>query len=69
MLRLAYEKLSPDYKEVLFLVDVMGMKYSEAADVMDVAHGTIMSRVSRARKALIDLVDSDEKKISDKNCV
>ena len=57
LVRLAFEKLPPETREVLFLVDVMGLKYIEAAAVMDVPEGTIMSRVSRARKALLDLVD------------
>ncbi|MEM1159712.1 MAG: RNA polymerase sigma factor [Pseudomonadota bacterium] len=61
LLRLAYEKLQPEFKEILFLVDVMGLKYAEAARVIDAPNGTVMSRVSRARKALLDLVGRDEK--------
>lgn len=54
--RLAFERLPADAREVLFLVDVMGLKYSEAAEVMDVPVGTVMSRVSRGRRSLIRLV-------------
>jgi RNA polymerase sigma-70 factor, ECF subfamily len=50
--RIAFEKLPPATREVLFLVDVMGLKYTEAASVMDVPQGTVMSRISRARRAL-----------------
>lgn len=57
LIRMAFEKLPPDMREVLYLVDIMGMKYSEAADVMNVANGTVMSRVSRARKALLASVN------------
>ena len=57
LLRMAFDKLPPETREILFLVDIMGMKYSEAAEVMDVANGTIMSRISRARRALVKLVD------------
>lgn len=57
LIRLAFEKLPPDTREVLCLVDVMGLKYAEAAEVMDVPAGTVMSRISRARKALLDLVE------------
>jgi RNA polymerase sigma factor (sigma-70 family) len=57
LLRLAFEKLQPDTREILFLVDIMGMKYSEAAQVIGVPIGTVMSRISRARRALLELVD------------
>ena len=57
LIRMAFEKLSPDMREVLCLVDIMGLKYAEAAIVMNVANGTVMSRISRARKALLELVE------------
>ena len=57
LIRMAFEKLSSDMREVLCLVDIMGLKYAEAAEVMNVANGTVMSRISRARKALLALVD------------
>lgn len=57
LIRLGYERLPPEKREVLFLVDIMGLKYSEAAEVMGVATGTIMSRLSRARQSLRIIVD------------
>jgi len=57
LIRRAFEKLPPDTREVLFLVDIMGMKYAEAAKVMDAPNGTVMSRLSRARRALLELVE------------
>lgn len=57
MMRMAFEKLPPEAREILFLVDIMGMKYKEAALVTGVPNGTVMSRISRARKALLELVD------------
>ncbi|WP_289091317.1 RNA polymerase sigma factor [uncultured Sulfitobacter sp.] len=57
LIRLAFEKLPPETREVLCLVDIMGLKYAEAAKVMDVPNGTVMSRISRARRALLDVVD------------
>lgn len=60
LIRLAFEKLAPDTREVLCLVDIMGLKYAEAAEVMDVPIGTVMSRISRARKALLEIVDGAE---------
>ena len=56
-LRMAYDKLPPDMREILFLVDIMGMKYKEASQVINVPDGTVMSRVSRARRALAELVN------------
>ncbi|MTI17126.1 sigma-70 family RNA polymerase sigma factor [Rhodobacteraceae bacterium RKSG542] len=57
LLRTAFEQLSSQEREVLFLVDIMGMKYAEAAAIIEVPTGTIMSRISRARKALLELVN------------
>ena len=57
LIRLAFKKLPPETREVLCLVDIMGLKYAEAAKVMDVPNGTVMSRISRARRALLDVVD------------
>lgn len=51
--RRAFEGLTPEHREILFLVDVMGMRYAEAADVIGAPRGTVMSRVSRARQALM----------------
>ncbi|MFV2003420.1 MAG: RNA polymerase sigma factor, partial [Paracoccaceae bacterium] len=60
LVRMAFEKLPPAMREVLFLVDVMGLKYKEAAMVMDVPHGTVMSRISRARRALMAAVGHND---------
>lgn len=38
----------------LYLVDVEGRSYQEAADILDVPAGTIMSRIARARQQLAD---------------
>lgn len=59
LFRLGYAKLPPEKREVLFLVDIMGLKYAEAAEVMGVAHGTVMSRLSRARSALRAIVTTE----------
>ena len=39
---MAFEKLSVQQREVLFLVDIAGMTYSEAGEVMDVPVGTVI---------------------------
>ncbi len=48
----ALDELSPVFRIVVQLVDVEGMRYQEAADVLDVPVGTVMSRLHRARKRL-----------------
>jgi RNA polymerase sigma-70 factor, ECF subfamily len=60
LLRLAFEKLDPETREILFLVDIMGLKYAETGEIIGVPIGTVMSRVSRARKALLELVHGEE---------
>jgi RNA polymerase sigma-70 factor, ECF subfamily len=48
----AVEKLPPLHREVVLLVDVEGMSYKDAAEVMSVPIGTVMSRLHRARQQL-----------------
>lgn len=60
LVRLAFEKLPPETREVLFLIDIMGFKYAEAAEIMNVPTGTVMSRISRARKELLRRVNGDD---------
>lgn len=53
IVRDAFSALSDEHREILFLVDVMKFKYVEAAETMGLPQGTIMSRVSRARAAMV----------------
>jgi RNA polymerase sigma-70 factor, ECF subfamily len=50
--RHAVDRLPPDQRTVLLLVTVEGLSYKEAAAVVQVPVGTIMSRLARARLAL-----------------
>jgi RNA polymerase sigma-70 factor, ECF subfamily len=50
--RRAVDRLTPDQRAALLLVTVEGLSYKEAAEVVDVPVGTIMSRLARARIAL-----------------
>jgi RNA polymerase sigma-70 factor (ECF subfamily) len=46
--------LSEDHREVLTLVCLEDMSYAEAAEVIGVPKGTVMSRLARARAALAE---------------
>jgi len=46
------DALPPEQRAVLLLVTVEGLSYREAAELLDVPIGTIMSRLARARMAL-----------------
>jgi RNA polymerase sigma-70 factor (ECF subfamily) len=48
----AVQALPDIYREVVLLADVEEFSYKEIADVLRVPMGTVMSRLSRARKAL-----------------
>ncbi len=51
-LRVAFLSLSAEQREALHLVAVEGLRPAEAAEVLGVPPGTVMSRVGRARAAL-----------------
>ena len=59
-LRNALNMLPEDQREALILVGAGGLAYEEAAEVCGCAVGTIKSRVSRARKAVTDLLESNQ---------
>jgi RNA polymerase sigma-70 factor (ECF subfamily) len=46
--------LAPDAQRVIELVDLAGLSYAEAAEVLDVPIGTVMSRLHRARRRIRD---------------
>ena len=52
----ALEELPENFRRVIELVDVDGLTYQEAADVLDVPLGTVMSRLHRARRRIRDLL-------------
>ncbi len=53
VIRQAFFALGTDHRDVLALVDIAGFSYDEAAKLLGVNRGTIMSRVSRAREKLL----------------
>lgn len=48
----ALEELPDKFQRVIRLVDLDGLSYQEAAEVLDVPIGTVMSRLHRARRRI-----------------
>ncbi len=57
--KLAMAKLSTMHRRIISMVDVAGLSYTEAAIELGIPTGTVMSRVSRARRALAALIEAD----------
>ena len=51
-LKQALDRLPEDHRVAILLIDVQGFRYADAALALDVAPGTVASRVARARAAL-----------------
>lgn len=49
-------KLKPEYREVLLLAGLEGLSYKEIATVTETPIGTVMSRLSRGREELRELM-------------
>jgi RNA polymerase sigma-70 factor (ECF subfamily) len=52
----ALTRLPPDFREVLVLYEFEGWSYKEMASALNVPIGTVMSRLSRARRRLHDVI-------------
>jgi RNA polymerase sigma-70 factor, ECF subfamily len=50
----ALDRIPGDFRSVVLLVDVEEFAYKDAADILQVPIGTVMSRLSRGRKLLRD---------------
>jgi RNA polymerase sigma-70 factor (ECF subfamily) len=55
-LKRSIERLRPEYREVLMLREYEGLSYKEIAEVTGVSLGTVMSRLSRARQRLYEML-------------
>ena len=56
----AMARLPEPQREVLVMRHFEDLSYAEMAELLDVPVGTVMSRLYRARKALLDLVRREE---------
>ncbi len=59
VLTAALEQLGEEQRRVIVLRDIEGLSYDEIAQIINVAPGTVKSRINRARKALQKLLEKD----------
>ena len=52
----ALEKLTVKFREIILLCDLEEMSYQEISETLGIPIGTVMSRLSRARKAMRELL-------------
>jgi RNA polymerase sigma-70 factor (ECF subfamily) len=64
-LKAAIDRLRPEYREVLLLWGVEGLKYREIAEIVGVPIGTVMSRLHRARKLVADEISGPDGFVSE----
>lgn len=60
-LEAAIATLPVQFRETLVLRDIHGLDYREIAQVTDVPVGTVMSRLARARRRLIETIGMDDR--------
>lgn len=55
-LQQAIEQLPDEFRAVVLLRDVEGLSYSELSQILNIAKGTVMSRLSRGRRLLASII-------------
>lgn len=65
--RLAISKLPIVERQVISLVDLEEFSYCEVANALDIPIGTVMSRLHRARKNLLDKISHDSNRVLTRN--
>lgn len=55
----ALARLKPEFRSVAVLRLMQGYSVDEVATILDVAHGTVLSRLSRAKRQLKDLLKGE----------
>ena len=55
--------LAPAHREIIALIDIAGFSYAEAAELLGVPDGTIMSRIARARELLLAAIDASSVRV------
>ena len=67
--RRAVAELAPEQRAVLILVSVEGVAYREAAEILGLPIGTVMSRLGRARLALGRALEAPPREAGNGNVV
>jgi RNA polymerase sigma-70 factor (ECF subfamily) len=62
--RVAFARLPIEQQQALMLVSVEGYGYREAAELLDVPIGTVISRVARGRVALAERTERADDRVS-----
>jgi RNA polymerase sigma-70 factor (ECF subfamily) len=57
--RMGLQKLSADHRDIISLVDIAGLSYAETAAMLGIPEGTVMSRLSRARRMLLEHISAE----------
>jgi len=57
--RIALEQLPVEFREVVLLREIEGLSYKDIAEAVQVPIGTVMSRLSRGRDRLLELLEAD----------
>jgi RNA polymerase sigma-70 factor (ECF subfamily) len=63
----AVRRLPDDQRGVLLLISIEEVSYAEAARILDIPIGTVMSRLARARARLLKLVEEQGRPVSDRS--
>lgn len=58
----ALQAISPDRRAALLIVGVEGFSYAEAANMLGIPAGTLMSRIARGREELRALLDDSARR-------
>ncbi|WP_051089820.1 sigma-70 family RNA polymerase sigma factor [Amorphus coralli] len=57
--RASLDALPRDQREILVLIGILGVSYEEAADMTGCAIGTVKSRLNRARRRMLALLETE----------
>jgi RNA polymerase sigma-70 factor (ECF subfamily) len=58
----AIERLPREYREPIILREMEELSYQEIAEILEIPIGTVMSRLARARKRLVDVMTGEQRK-------
>jgi RNA polymerase sigma-70 factor, ECF subfamily len=59
-IRRALDQLPENQRQVVLLIGLEEMAYADAAEVLDIPIGTVMSRLNRGRQRMREIMENDE---------